>query len=343
MKPPNWFEELPIAAPPSDRWQISLRDLSISVSEGENEAWQPRILLIVEAGTGAVLGHRLLEPEADPDLVLDLLLSTMTAPALGSPRRPRNLQTDTEQLLPYLKEIAEQLHISIEQAPDLPELSYAIHTFEEFVNLEPGLYLDHEDADPEIVRSFFASAASFYRRAPWDRISDSEPITLFTDEWGSAKYAVVMGNGGIIRGLALYDDAEDLEDLYEDESMDPSELACTAILFTDKDELSEDQWMEIEMHGWEIASDDALPLATRTDALGPPRIPSMRQLQELEVALSVIPDLVETLPQEAENPPIEPQVWEKVIGGQEIQGLWAYGIYILEEIEPLEDGERSEK
>jgi hypothetical protein len=332
VKPPNWFEELPVASPPVDRWQISLRPLSITVAEDEEESWQPRILLIVESGTGAVLGHRLLEPEADPDLVLDLLLSTMCSPATGDPRRPSAVQTDTEQLVPFLKEMSAQLHITVEQLPDLPELSYALHTFEEFVNLKPSLYLEEEGADPEQVAAFFAAAAAFYRAAPWTRISDSEPITLYADCWEDAKYAVVMGQGEIAHGLALYDDPEDLEDLYLDDTMDPSEIACTAVTFERKDELTDDQWEEIESQRWELASEEAVPLALRTDALAPPRLPSMEGLRDLTLALSLIPELVKTLPEAEESRESgEPQTWEKEVQGRKHEGLWGYGIFYLEE------------
>jgi hypothetical protein len=306
--------------------------LSLTVAEDEEETWQPRLLLIVESGTGAVLGHRLLEPEADPDLVLDLLLSTMGTPATGDPRRPAVVQTDTDQLLPYLKEMSAQLNIPVEQLPDLPELSYAIHAFEEFVNLEPGLYLDGEGADPRQVAEFFAAAAEFYRAAPWTHVSDSEPITLYADCWEDAKYAVVMGQGGIAHGLALYDDPEDLEDLYLDDTMDPSEIACTAITFEHKDELTEDQWEEIQTHGWEVATEGAIPLALRTDALAPPRLPSPEGLRDLALALSLIPELVKALPEAEEDRESEaPQPWEKEVRGRRYAGLWGYGIFYVEE------------
>lgn len=334
MNSPGWFEELPIADPPADRWEISLRPLSISVTEEGQEPWNPRILLVVEAGTGAVLGHRLLEPDADPDLVLDLVLSTMSAPAAGPPRRPRTIQTDTDQLLPYLKELSAQLNVAIEQALDLPELSYALHTFEEFVNLKPPLYLDEEDADPQCVSDFFHAAADFYRKEPWQALSDSEPITLFADHWEDAKYAVVMGQGNIVSGLALYDDAEDLEDLYMDETLDPTELECTAVTFGDLEELGEDQQEEIDEHGWEVASGEAIPLATRTDALGPPRTPSMEQLKNLELALKILPDIAKSLPKkESQREEVEPQPWEVQIDDQTLQGWWGYGIFYVDEME----------
>ncbi|MBW3622000.1 MAG: hypothetical protein KY468_01160 [Armatimonadetes bacterium] len=343
MKTPEWFEALPAAPPSTDRWQVSVRPLSISVSEGEQESWQPRILLIVEAGTGAVLGHRLLQPDADPDLVLDLLLSTMSAPALGEPRRPRILETDTEQLLPFLKELSDQMGFEIRQSPDLPELSYAIHSFEEFVQHAPGLYLDEEGADPKAIAAFFQSAAAFYRAAPWERIHDSEPLTLFYEDWEAPKYAVVMGYGGIIRGVALYDDAEDLADLYEDVPLDPSELECTAVTFEDREELSEDQWEEIRSNGWEVASEEAIPLAIRTDAIGPPRNPSMEQLRHLEIALYLLPEIVKSMPDSEEaRRSLEPQGWEIELYGQLRQGLWGYGILEVEEqAATLNDGATS--
>lgn len=341
MKSPQWFTQLPIAPPPGDRWQISLRDLSITVTEEKDEPWHPRLLLIVESGTGAVLGHRLLEPDADPDLVLDLLMGTMDSPAMGKPRRPQVIQTDTDQLLPFLKELSDQLDIKVEQAPDLPELSYAINSFEEFMNLKPGLYLESEEAEPEAIADFFQAAADYYRKEPWVRISDIEPLTLFADEWEEPRYAVIMGNGGIMHGLALYEDAEDLQDLYVYEDFDPTELECTAVTFGDKEELSEEQSEEIESNGWEIASQEAVPLATRTDALGPPRMPTAEQLRELEIALRVVPSLVEQLPEdEDDRQPTEPQPWTLELNGREVQGMWGYGLFQVEQID--EDAEQEE-
>lgn len=334
MKAPKWLEELPLAEPPEDRWQVSLRPLSLTVEEPSSAAWQPHILLIVESGRGAVLGYRLLESDPDPDLVIDLFLATMSEPALGVPRRPRKIQTDRQQLLPALKELAAELGVPVETAPDLPELSYAIHAFEEFISQKPGLYSEAEGADTEVIGDFFTAAASFYRSACWKRISDSEPITLVFDEGElEAKYAVIMGNGGIVRGLALYDDAEDLEDLYyDDESVDPTELACTSLTFAEKKEISDEQWQEIKQNGWEVVSYKAVPFVTRTDALGPPRMPTMEQLRQLEAALYVTPKFIETLPRRADQrQPLEPELWEAEVGGEEKKILVGYGMFTLED------------
>jgi len=295
---------------------------------------------VVEGGTGAVLGHRLLEQAADPDLVIDLLLATMGEPAIGSPRRPRILQTDAEQILPALKELAQQIDLQIEQVPDLPELSYVINSFEEFINLKPGLYLESEGADPESIRGFFAASAEFYRSACWKKISDIEPITLVWGDGEDAQYAVVMGNGNIVRGLALYDDAEDLEELYEDDSIDPSELACTSVVFVDKEDISEEQLAEIESNGWEVASSKAYPLATRTDAMGPPRMPTLDQLQRLEAALAVVPEFVRTLPKRAkQRSPVEPRPCRLQLQNREIEICAGYGIFTLEEEDSVLGGE----
>jgi hypothetical protein len=335
------LEDLPPAVPPEDRWQISLRPLSLTVEEGEEDPWQPHLLLIVESGRGAVLGHRLLESVPDPDLVIDLLFATMGEPALGVPRRPGKIQTDSDALLPPLKELGALLQIEIEQLPDLPELSYAIHAFEEFISAKPGLYLDAEDADPDLIREFFNDAANFYRRACWKRITDSEPLTLiFMDEDSEeALYAVVMGNGGIVRGLALYEDAEDLEDLYYDEgSLDPREVACTSLVYVEKQEAPEEQIAEIKEHGWNVVSNKALPMATRTDALGPPRMPAREQLLQLQVALIVIPGFVERLPKKQEaRISGEPEPFEVTLGDETFQGFIGYGMFVDEEMEEDEE------
>lgn len=332
----NWIEDLPVAAPPADRWQISLRELSILIEEGEHGPWHPRLLLVVEGGTGAVLGHRLLEPDADPDLVLDLLYTTLSEPATGAPRRPAHIQTDTDSLVPPLSELTAQMGMKLERLPDLPELSFAIHSFEEFMTPHPELYLASEQSDPAVIADFFNAAAAYYRAAPWKRLTDAEPLTLQVDGWDEPRYVVLMGHGGIVRGLVLYDDWEDLEDLYTDEEINPLELSCTGFFFTDKKDLAEEARLEIAENGWNVVSYKAYPVATRTDATGPPRVPTMEQIRELTLALYIVINYVAGLPRGR----TARRAWGRFTletPNGDVEGVIGYGIFFEDDTLDEED------
>ena len=62
------------------------------------------------------------------------------------------------------------------------------------------------------VGSFYAAAADFYRRKPWQQVPGDTVIKAACDKFRSGPwYAVVMGQSGVQQGLAIYEDLDSLD------------------------------------------------------------------------------------------------------------------------------------
>ena len=63
---------------------------------------------------------------------------------------------------------------------------------------------------PDAVGSLFDAAALFFEQAPWKKSGD-RPIQVECHTFESGPwFAVVMGQGGVARGLVLYDNLKNL-------------------------------------------------------------------------------------------------------------------------------------
>ena len=65
------------------------------------------------------------------------------------------------------------------------------------------------------------AAAEFHRRAPWKSVAGEETIEVRCDRLGKApRYACIMGQMGMTRGVALYDDLAALTQIRNDDLLD---------------------------------------------------------------------------------------------------------------------------
>ena len=71
------------------------------------------------------------------------------------------------------------------------------------VELRPGA------AEPALVEALFDAAAKYYRAAPWVQLSNMQALAIQIAPDTEPRYAVVMGNGGVEYGLALYKQWDD--------------------------------------------------------------------------------------------------------------------------------------
>ena len=73
----------------------------------------------------------------------------------------------------------------------------------------------------EDIASFYHAAADFYRAAPWRLVPGDTTLKIECPKFQTSTwYAVVMGQSGLVLGLALYEDLAMLQRLFADDDSD---------------------------------------------------------------------------------------------------------------------------
>ena len=107
--------------------------------------------------------------------------------------------------------------------------------FDSFVGHMSGRTQSHEAPAPADWRLLVAHAVQFRRARPWTRWDDAQDLVIELDlpNGSSAYFAIVMGNAGVQRGLAVYP-GDQRPSYLGDPSADPQPpLAGTLLLFLD--------------------------------------------------------------------------------------------------------------
>ena len=137
--------------------------------------------------------------------------------------------------------------------------------------------LDVPGMEPAQVGSFYAAAAEFYRRKPWQRVPGDTPIKVECDKFQSGPwYAVVMGQSGVQQGVAVYEDLAALQGMItggRSEEENSRGMSALSLMFSEAFEIPVRDLDAAERHGWPVAGPEAYPLVIRINpglAVRPP-------------------------------------------------------------------------
>lgn len=189
-----------------------------------------------------VLRTNTFEQEPSTNEIFAEVLHGICRPMLGSgrARRPKVLFLDNSDLVDALTPLLSDLGVRCEFRHSLPILKELLYSMEKQINRRepiPGLL-----TIPSITKPFlghlYELAADFYAATPWYWLNDMNPIAICVTPDKEPRYAVVMGSGGEIFGLAVYDSLDDLLAIY-DSSLSNQQLtkkSSTLVLFSRKQE-----------------------------------------------------------------------------------------------------------
>jgi hypothetical protein len=278
-----------------DVWEMDARQLPATVRVGEQEV-KPWMTVVVSRTDGDVLTFELTHEAPAPDALWDTLLKAMQAPEAGEPHRPTQVLVRQEPWRDALGPRLQPLGIECATDAELGEADAVLEGLSAHLpgGAQPGL-LDMPGITPEALASFFDAAALYYERAPWRRVGE-RPVEVQCPKFESGPwYAILMGQGGMARGLILYDSLETLQriqrgDLSEEENARLS--AALAVVFGDAEDLSAADREEVQRHGWRVAGPDAYPSVYRMDPGLAMRPPLAWELTLLEGCLRGLPEFV---------------------------------------------------
>lgn len=180
------------------------------------------------------------------------------------------------------------LEIDCEYRSHLPVLELNLAALEERINQGrepiPGL-LSVPTVTPPLVQHLYELAADFYRAKPWRWLSDLHPIEICYPIKGKPRYAVVMGSGGEVFGLAVYDTLADLQFIYEPLfiSQEIGQQNNKVVFYFDEaPAMSFDDLDDAEKYDWPVMNESAYPIfgrSTQQGTLGPPTAADMFWLE----------------------------------------------------------------
>ncbi len=279
----------------SDIWELDAKQLPAAVRVGEQEV-QPWMIAVVSRTDGDVLTFELTHEAPTTDALRGTLLKAMRTPETGEPHRPTQVLVRQE---PWREALSPRLQpLGIECATDA-ELGGADAVFEGLSARLPGAsqpgLLDMPGVTPEMLASFFDAAALFYEKAPWRRVGE-RPIEVQCPQFESGPwYAIMLGQGGMARGLVLYDSLETLQQIQRGELSEEENArlsSCRAVVFGDEEDLVPADLEAVRRHGWRVAGPEAYPSVYRMEPGLAMRPPLAWELTLLEGCLRALPEFV---------------------------------------------------
>ena len=278
-----------------DIWQADSRQLSgVSVADSPAPPW----ISVVFSVTQGIVVRVEVTPDRPPQtLIWDLLIAAIEKPDVGTPHLPAEVEFCSDELASVRRGSSN----SVSACAVVPELDGVDQVVAFLTEKMAGgaaaqeSLVDVDGMTPETLGSFFDAAALYYEQAPWKKVGE-RPIRIECDRFeGGPWYAVLMGQGGMTSGLALYDDLEMLTGI-QDSDLSPEETAelnaALAVVFGSEEDLTDADREAAEEHNWRVAGPRAYPSVYRTDPGMQMRPPTPPELHRLEACLRAVPEFV---------------------------------------------------
>ena len=125
------------------------------------------------------------------------------------------------------------------------------------------------------MRSFAEAARAFYEAAPWRLLSDRDVIEIRGGAPPGFPYAVVLGMGGLERGLGFFDDKQAFWDVLTGKVGNAKPWSVTFGTIADLPLGDANLWVD---HGLDVAGPNAYPLAFCVQSANRVKRPSPRIL-----------------------------------------------------------------
>lgn len=282
-------------------WLCTVRRAPFWIMPKEEPPYRSFVVLVIDQDTDLILQTKTPSERPTPEAVLEILFETMrgTILTLGRRKRPARILIDDAALARALRPGLAELEIGCEQRASLPQIDAALLEMEANITRRepiPGLSSISGVGVP-LVAELYAAAADYYRQKPWRWIENWMPIEVHYPPEGRARFALVLGSGGEIYGLSLYESLADLDVVFgrtSSEQPHSHPLTWLSLVFEEATAMSFADLDAVEKYGWPVAAENAYPLAfkaaSREDDWG--KLLTASEIYWLAAALRVIPGFV---------------------------------------------------
>ena len=151
------------------------------------------------------------------DWIWKNVVDAMYRPLMGEPHRPGIVEVGCDAFHTVLQDRLEAIGVRCVATDDLEQIDDIFRQLGKFLSggkalpplVEmPGVQLDD-------IRGFYEAAADFYRSAPWRLVPGDTTLKIDCPRFSTHTwYGVVMGQSGLVLGLALYEDLSVLQRLF---------------------------------------------------------------------------------------------------------------------------------
>jgi len=264
---------------------------------------RPELSLWIEVG-GPIVGMKMEPPGARFAPTVALLRSSMEKPLDGPPRRPARVRVAEPELAQALRaELGSEIDVVLAPTREFDDV---LDSLREFFGRDPDgapAWFEGEGASGSRIAAFFHATAKLYRSAPWNIVPSNDDLLTVDIEALAVRGQVVsiIGKLGESLGIIVFHSRSDFEQyLAEAEHSQrtrgiaelPHHLSLT---FEPSAEVPEGMRATVAENGWEIASNDAYPVAFALRGLVPQDL-SAKDLALLEALSSALADLVSADP-----------------------------------------------
>jgi len=284
-----------------ETWYLAVRELRIWITPQDEEPSQPYVALVMNLDQGLIQSFDTYPSHPTPDQVIETLFEAMRSQPPGSsqkPHRPKQIHFEDEILMESMALALEEIGISSKFKPEIEMVDEILAEMTEHLMGGqadfPGL-LSQKDVTPEIIEALFDAAALYYRAAPWVHLTNMQPLAIQVEPETEPRFVVVMGNGGVEYGLALYKQWDDFM-LQFDLVDNPMEIlppeGAHSLFFGDFTQVPFDDLDAIDEYGWEVVDEEGYPIPTVFTQDGEAIRPDRADLLWYEAALRAIPQFV---------------------------------------------------
>jgi tetratricopeptide (TPR) repeat protein len=281
-----------------ETWQADVRRLPGWLEQG-GELRRPWASLVTSRDEHTVLTQNLIMEAPPSEWIWKNVVDAIQRPLMGEPHRPGIVEVDTEAFHRVLQERLDSIGVRCVVSDDLEQIDEIFRQLGKFLSggkaspplVEvPGVRLDD-------IRGFYEAAAEFYRAAPWRLIPGDTTLKVECPKFQSHTwYGVVMGQSGLVLGLALYEDLEMLERLFTGGSSDEEmsrQATGLSVMFGEAFEIPIADLDAAERHRWPLVGAEAHPNPIYVNPGRSMRPPLAWELELLEGCLRAIPKFLD--------------------------------------------------
>jgi tetratricopeptide (TPR) repeat protein len=279
-----------------DVWQVDVRAMPNWIRVGDQPV-RPLTVLVTSRTNDLVLQHEMLTEEPSAAMLWDVLVRAMREPAADDAHRPTQVEVRPDERWDSLRPHLEAIGVTLCLCAELQHFNAVFEDLSVHISGEPqaGL-LDIPDVSEELGRRFFETAAEFFRQSLWRKVGYESAIRIESPSLQNGPwFGVLMGQSGMTRGLALYEDLDTIRRILStdvENTADGHEAACTAVIFGEEWDVCSEDVDAATKFGWPVARSDGWPSIIRTEGGTHLRQPLVWELSMVEACLRAVPNFV---------------------------------------------------